>query len=377
MPWDNDALQKAQARNMSSSFAPLQNDTFLRALRRQPVAYTPVWLMRQAGRYLPEYRATRKQAGSFLGLAKNPSFATEVTLQPIDRYPLDAAILFSDILTVPDAMGLGLFFTEGEGPKFERPLRDEKAVLALPQADLHSLQYVFDAVTQIRKALNGRVPLIGFSGSPWTLACYMVEGGGSDDYRTVKTMMYQRPDLMHHILRTNATAVAAYLNAQIEAGAQAVMLFDSWGGALADGAYQEFSLAYMRDVIRQLKRSHEGSDIPCIVFTKGGGLWLEQIAASGADAVGLDWTVNLGEARAKVGYKVALQGNLDPVVLFANPDQIRAEVARLLNAFGQHQSDSGHVFNLGHGISQFTDPEAVSVLVDAVHELSRPLHTGT
>jgi len=362
---------------MSSSYAPLQNDTFLRALRRKPVEYTPVWLMRQAGRYLPEYRATRKQAGSFLGLAKNPSFATEVTLQPIDRYPLDAAILFSDILTVPDAMGLGLFFTEGEGPKFERPLRDEKAVLALPQADLHSLQYVFDAVTQIRKAINGRVPLIGFSGSPWTLACYMVEGGSSDDYRTVKTMMYQRPDLMHHILRTNATSVAAYLNAQIEAGAQAVMLFDSWGGALADGAYQEFSLAYMRDVIRQLKRQHDGVDIPCIVFTKGGGLWLEQIADSGADAVGLDWTVNLGEARAKVGYKVALQGNLDPVVLFANPDQIRAEVARSLESFGRHQSDSGHVFNLGHGISQFTDPEAVTVLVNAVHELSRPLHAGT
>jgi uroporphyrinogen decarboxylase len=359
---------------MSSKFAPLQNDTFLRALRRQPVDYTPVWLMRQAGRYLPEYRATRKLAGSFLGLAKNPDFATEVTLQPVDRYPLDAAILFSDILTVPDAMGLGLFFTDGEGPKFERPLRDEAAVMALQGPDLGSLQYVFDAVTQIRSELNGRVPLIGFSGSPWTLACYMVEGGGSDDYRTVKTMMYQRPDLMHHILRTNAAAVAAYLNAQIEAGAQAVMLFDSWGGALADGAYQEFSLAYMRDVVRQLKREHEGENIPCIVFTKGGGLWLEQIADIGADAVGLDWTVNLAEARARVGYKVALQGNLDPVVLFANAQQIRTEVSRLLNSFGMHQADSGHVFNLGHGISQFTDPEAVTVLVDAVHEMSRPLH---
>jgi uroporphyrinogen decarboxylase len=359
---------------MSSKFAPLQNDTFLRALRRQPVDYTPVWLMRQAGRYLPEYRATRKQAGSFLGLAKNPNFATEVTLQPVDRYPLDAAILFSDILTVPDAMGLGLFFSDGEGPKFERPLRDEAAVMALQAPDLSSLQYVFDAVTQIRTELNGRVPLIGFSGSPWTLACYMVEGSGSDDYRTVKTMMYQRPDLMHHILRTNAAAVAAYLNAQIEAGAQAVMLFDSWGGALADGAYQEFSLAYMRDVMRQLKRQHEGADIPCIVFTKGGGLWLEQIADIGADAVGLDWTVNLAEARARVGYKVALQGNLDPVVLFANPEQIRAEVAKLLTSFGRHQADSGHVFNLGHGISQFTDPEAVTVLVDAVHSMSRPLH---
>ncbi|HEX7640746.1 MAG TPA: uroporphyrinogen decarboxylase [Burkholderiaceae bacterium] len=358
------------------SFPPLQNDTFLRALRRQPVDYTPIWLMRQAGRYLPEYRATRKKAGSFLGLAKNPDFATEVTLQPIDRYPLDAAILFSDILTVPDAMGLGLYFTEGEGPKFERPLRDEAAVKALRAPDMGELQYVFDAVTQIRGALNGRVPLIGFSGSPWTLACYMVEGSGSDDYRTVKSMLYSRPDLMHHILRTNAQAVADYLNTQIEAGAQAVMIFDSWGGALADGAYQEFSLAYMREVVRKLKHQHEGVDIPCIVFTKGGGLWLEQIADIGADAVGLDWTVNLGEARAKVGYKVALQGNLDPVVLFAGHEQIRAEVGRLLQSFGRHQADSGHVFNLGHGISQHTDPEAVAVLVDAVHELSRPLHTG-
>jgi uroporphyrinogen decarboxylase len=359
---------------MSSKFAPLQNDTFLRALRRQPTDYTPVWLMRQAGRYLPEYKATRKQAGSFMGLAKNPDFATEVTLQPVDRYPLDAAILFSDILTVPDAMGLGLFFADGEGPKFERPLRDEQEVMALRAPDLGSLQYVFDAVTQIRTELNGRVPLIGFSGSPWTLACYMVEGGGSDDYRTVKTMLYRRPDLMHHILRTNATAVAAYLNAQIEAGAQAVMIFDSWGGALADGAYQEFSLAYMRDVVRQLKREHDGVDIPCIVFTKGGGLWLEQIADIGADAVGLDWTVNLAEARARVGHKVALQGNLDPAVLFADAAQIRAEVAKLLESFGLHQADSGHVFNLGHGISQFTAPEAVSVLVDAVHEMSKVMH---
>ena len=358
------------------SFPPLQNDTFLRALRRQPVDYTPIWLMRQAGRYLPEYRATRKVAGSFLGLAKNPDFATEVTLQPLDRYALDAAILFSDILTVPDAMGLGLYFTEGEGPKFERPLRDEAAVKALRAPDMGELKYVFDAVTQIRGALNGRVPLIGFSGSPWTLACYMVEGSGSDDYRTVKTMLYQRPDLMHHILATNAQAVADYLNTQIEAGAQAVMIFDSWGGALADGAYQEFSLAYMREVVKKLKHVHDGVDIPVIVFTKGGGLWLEQIADIGANAVGLDWTVNLGEARAKVGYKVALQGNLDPVVLFAGHDQIRAEVARLLQSFGRHQADSGHVFNLGHGISQHTDPEAVAVLVDAVHELSRPLHFG-
>jgi uroporphyrinogen decarboxylase len=356
---------------MPSTFAPLKNDTFLRALLRQPTDYTPLWLMRQAGRYLPEYCATRKRAGSFLGLAKNPDYATEVTLQPLDRYALDAAILFSDILTVPDAMGLGLYFADGEGPKFERPLRDEKAVLALRQPEPGSLQYVFDAVTQIRTTLDGRVPLIGFSGSPWTLACYMVEGGGSDDFRTVKTMLYNRPDLMHHILKTNAAAVATYLNAQIDAGAQAVMIFDTWGGALADGVYQQFSLHYMREVMRQLKREHDGARIPAIVFTKGGGLWLEQIADIGADAVGLDWTVNLRDARAKVGAKVALQGNLDPNVLFAGPDQIRAETIKVLNAFGAPQAGAGHVFNLGHGISQFTPPDAVSVLVNTVHEYSR------
>jgi uroporphyrinogen decarboxylase len=358
---------------MPHNFAPLKNDTFLRALLRQPTDYTPLWLMRQAGRYLPEYCATRKRAGSFLGLAKNPDYATEVTLQPLDRYALDAAILFSDILTVPDAMGLGLYFADGEGPKFERPLRDEKAVLALKAPEPGTLQYVFDAVTQIRTELNGRVPLIGFSGSPWTLACYMVEGGGSDDFRTVKTMLYDRPDLMRHILTTNAAAVAAYLNAQIDAGAQAVMIFDTWGGALADGAYQQFSLHYMHEVMRQLKREHEGVKIPAIVFTKGGGLWLEQIADIGADAVGLDWTVNLGAARARVGHKVALQGNLDPVVLFAGAEQIRAETTKVLQSFGAPQAGAGHVFNLGHGISQFTPPEAVSVLVDTVHEISRQL----
>jgi len=356
---------------MPSSFAPLKNDTFLRALMRQPTDYTPLWLMRQAGRYLPEYRATRKEAGSFMGLATNPDFATEVTLQPLERYPLDAAILFSDILTVPDAMGLGLSFAEGEGPRFARPLRDEQAVMALTAPDLGNLQYVFDAVTQIRRELQGRVPLIGFSGSPWTLACYMVEGGGSDDFRTVKSMLYDRPDLMHHILKTNAAAVAAYLNAQIEAGAQAVMIFDTWGGALADGVYQEFSLAYMRAVIAQLKREHDNVRIPCIVFTKGGGLWLEDIADSGADAVGLDWTVNLGRARAMVGHKVALQGNLDPNVLFAKPAQIRSEVERVLQSFGKPEAGVGHVFNLGHGISQFTPPESVTVLVEAVHDISR------
>jgi uroporphyrinogen decarboxylase len=360
---------------MSTNFAPLKNDTFLRALLRQPTDYTPLWLMRQAGRYLPEYRATRAQAGSFMGLATNPDYATEVTLQPLERYKLDAAILFSDILTVPDAMGLGLSFAEGEGPRFARPLRDEQAVRALRAPDLGSLQYVFDAVTQIRKTLDGRVPLIGFSGSPWTLACYMVEGRGSDDFRTVKSMLYDRPDLMHHILQINAAAVAAYLNAQIEAGAQAVMIFDTWGGALADGVYQAFSLAYMRQVISQLKREHNGERIPCIVFTKGGGLWLDEIADSGADAVGLDWTVNLGKARAQVGHKVALQGNLDPNVLFAKPEQIHAEVERVLQSFGKPEAGSGHVFNLGHGISQFTPPESVTALVEAVHSLSRRMRS--
>ena len=348
--------------------APLQNDSFLRACLRQPTDHTPVWLMRQAGRYLPEYRATRAKAGSFMGLATNPGYATEVTLQPLDRYALDAAILFSDILTVPDAMGLGLSFAEGEGPRFAHPLRDEEAVAKLEVPDMAKLRYVFDAVAAIRTALNGRVPLIGFSGSPWTLACYMVEGAGSDDYRLVKTMLYSRPDLMHRILAVNATAVAQYLNAQIEAGAQAVMIFDSWGGVLADGAFQAFSLAYTRQVLAQLKREHEGQRIPHIVFTKGGGLWLEEIAATGPDVVGLDWTMNLGAARARIGDRVALQGNIDPNVLFANPAQIRAEVTRTLESFG---APGGHIFNLGHGISQHTPPDHVSVLVDTVHEVSR------
>jgi uroporphyrinogen decarboxylase len=352
-------------------FAPLQNDTFLRALLRQPTDYTPVWLMRQAGRYLPEYRATRAKAGSFMGLAKNPDFATEVTLQPIDRYPLDAAILFSDILTVPDAMGLGLYFEDGEGPKFERTVRTEAEVDALRVPDMASLQYVFDAVTSIRTALNGRVPLIGFSGSPWTLACYMVEGGGSREFHTIKKMLYARPDLMHRILDTNAEAVAQYLNAQIDAGAQAVMIFDSWGGALADGAYQQFSLAYMEKVVAKLQREKDGVRIPAIVFTKGGGLWLDAMADIGADALGLDWTVNLGRARAQVGDRVALQGNLDPAILFAGPEQIRTEVEKALASYGTPSAGHGHVFNLGHGISQFTPPESVTAMVDAVHHFSR------
>ncbi|KAF0812552.1 Uroporphyrinogen decarboxylase [Andreprevotia sp. IGB-42] len=346
----------------------LKNDTFLRALLREPVEYTPVWLMRQAGRYLPEYRASRKAAGSFLDLCKSKEFATEVTLQPLDRFPLDAAILFSDILTVPDAMGLGLYFAEGEGPKFERPLRDEAAIKALSVPDMSELQYVFDAVSSIRNALDGRVPLIGFSGSPFTLACYMIEGGGSDTFSRVKTLMYDRPDLLHHILDVNARAVTAYLNAQIDAGAQAVQIFDTWGGALAFGKYQAFSLAYMQRIVAGLKREADGRRVPVIVFTKGGGLWLEQIADSGCDAVGLDWTVDLGDARRRVGNRVALQGNFDPNALFAQPAAIEAEVARLLSAYG---AGSGHVFNLGHGISQFTNPEHVTALVNAVHHFSR------
>ena len=389
-------------------FAPLHNDTFLRACLGQATEHTPVWLMRQAGRYLPEYCATRARAGSFMGLATNVDYATEVTLQPLARYPLDAAILFSDILTVPDAMGLGLSFQQGEGPRFERVVRDEAAVNALAVPDMDKLRYVFDAVTSIRKALNGRVPLIGFSGSPWTLACYMVEGGGSDDYRHVKTLMYARPDLMHRLLAVNADAVAQYLNAQIDAGAQAVMVFDSWGGVLADGAFQAFSLAYTTRVLAQLKRTGaDGAVVPRIVFTKGGGLWLPEMAALDCDVLGLDWTMNLGTARRIVQQAAAsvtpeiiavgagqtsanaskplhnrapkaLQGNIDPNVLFAPPEAIRAEVRRVLDSFGHPHTDrttpgSTHIFNLGHGISQHTPPEHVTHLVDEVHRHSRHL----
>ena len=350
----------------------LENDTFLRALLRQPTPYTPVWVMRQAGRYLPEYNATRARAGSFLALAKNPDLATEVTLQPLARYPLDAAILFSDILTIPDAMGLGLTFAAGEGPKFERPLRNEWEVRNLFVPDPHEhLRYVVDAVAQIRRALDGRVPLIGFSGSPYTLACYMVEGGGSDDFRLIKTMLYARPDLLHEILSVNARAVIAYLNAQIEAGAQAVMLFDTWGGSLSHAAYREFSLPYMQQVMSGLIREVDGVTVPRVVFTKGGGLWLEAIAGIGADAVGLDWTVDIGSARKRVGDSVALQGNADPSVLFGTDERIRAEVAAVLKAYG---NGPGHVFNLGHGISQHTDPQKLGVLIDAVHDLSPAYH---
>ena len=350
----------------------LKNDAFLRALLRQPTEYTPLWMMRQAGRFLPEYRETRKRAGSFLGLCKSPDFATEVTMQPLDRYPLDAAILFSDILTVPDAMGLGLYFSEGEGPKFERPLRDEASIMALRVPDIdRELRYVTDAVSQIRKTLDGRVPLIGFSGSPFTLSCYMVEGGGSDDYAKVKTLMYNEPKLMHHILEVTTKAVIAYLNAQIEAGAQAVMIFDSWGGVLSHSAYHEFSLAYMQRIVEGLIKEKDGVRIPNIVFTKGGGLWIEHIANTGCDAIGLDWTMDIGVARQKVGSRVALQGNLDPAVLFASPDAIRSEVEKVLSSYG---FGSGHVFNLGHGISQHTNPDNVAAMVAAVHELSRKYH---
>jgi uroporphyrinogen decarboxylase len=359
------------------------NHTFIKACLRQASDYTPVWLMRQAGRYLPEYCATRAKAGSFMGLATNVDYATEVTLQPLDRYALDAAILFSDILTVPDAMGLGLSFAQGEGPKFAKSVRNEADVASLAVPDMNKLRYVFDAVSSIRKALQERVPLIGFSGSPWTLACYMVEGAGSDDYRHVKTLMYSRPDLMHRVLEINADAVAQYLNAQIEAGAQAVMIFDSWGGVLADGAFQTFSLAYTARVLAQVKKEHDGVRIPSIVFTKGGGLWLSEMADLSCDVLGVDWTVNLGKARQLVGGQVggpgkALQGNLDPNVLFSPPDHIAREVRSVLDSFGKPHTDtrsSGptHIFNLGHGISQYTPPEHVHALVETVHQHSRSL----
>lgn len=355
------------------SFPTLKNDVFLRALMRQPVPYTPLWLMRQAGRYLPEYNQTRARAGSFLGLAQNPEYACEVTLQPLERFDLDAAILFSDILTVPHAMGLGLDFVAGEGPQFARPLRTEDDVARLQVPDMANLQYVFDAVSLIRKELDGKVPLIGFAGSPWTVACYMVEGQGSDDYRLIKGMLYSRPDLLHRILEINAQATTQYLNAQIKAGAQAVMLFDSWGGVLADGLFQQFSLAYTRKVVDGLVREQNGERVPVIVFTKGGGLWLEDIAGCGCDAMGVDWTVNLAKARQRVEDKVALQGNLDPMALFGTEAAIRTEARRVIDDFGP-VGLGGHVFNLGHGISRFTPPEAVATLVDEVHTYSRSNH---
>lgn len=330
--------------------------------------------MRQAGRYLPEYCATRARMGSFMALAQNPEAACEVTLQPVDRYGLDAAILFSDILTVPDAMGLGLSFVAGEGPVFAKPVNDEEAVNALYVPDPEvELKYVMDAVRTIRRELNNRVPLIGFTGSPFTLACYMVEGGSSKDFSTIKKMMYARPDLLHRILDVNARAVTAYLNAQIAAGAQAVQIFDTWGGALADGCFQEFSLRYIKQIIDGLTKVSEGEKVPVICFTKGGGLWLEEMSTIGADCIGVDWTVNLAAARRRTGDAVSLQGNMDPLVLFAGEEAIRREARKVMDSFG-NVGKGGHVFNLGHGISQHTDPEAVAILVDEVHNYSRSKH---
>jgi uroporphyrinogen decarboxylase len=350
---------------------PLQNDTLIRALLREPVPYTPVWIMRQAGRYLPEYNATRARAGSFLALAKSPGLATEVTLQPLARFRLDAAIVFSDILTIPDAMGLGLGFAEGEGPYFERPLRGEREIRALVEPDLGKLRYVFDTVAQARRALAGRVPLIGFAGSPFTLACYMIEGRGSRDFAAVRALMRDRPELMHRILEINSRAVGACLDAQIEAGAQVVMIFDTWGGLLSGSDFSEFSLDYMRRALAGVRREHEGARVPSILFTKGAGAFLEAIAGAGCDAIGLDWTVDLGAARHRVGDRVALQGNLDPDVLLAGPEAARRGAASVLAAYGR---GTGHVFNLGHGVSRHTPPESVAALVDAVHELSQSYH---
>jgi uroporphyrinogen decarboxylase len=350
----------------------LDNDRYLRALLREPVDRTPIWIMRQAGRYLPEYRATRARAGSFMQLCTTPELACEVTLQPLARFPLDAAILFSDILTVPDAMGLGLYFAEGEGPRFERPVREARDIERLAVVDPEdSLHYVTDAVRLIRRELRGRVPLIGFAGSPWTLATYMVEGGGSKEFALIKGMLYDRPELLHQLLAVLADSVAAYLNAQIAAGAQAVMIFDTWGGALTPQGYREFSLAYMERIVAQLSREAEGRRVPVTLFTKGGGAWLEAMADTGCDALGLDWTIGIDEARRRVGDRVALQGNLDPAVLYADPQRIRAAAGTVLEAYGP---GSGHVFNLGHGIHQHIDPEHVAALVASVHELSAPYH---
>jgi uroporphyrinogen decarboxylase len=350
----------------------LKNDRFLRALLRQPVDVTPVWMMRQAGRYLPEYRAARTKAGDFMALCTNPELACEVTLQPLRRFALDAAILFSDILTIPDAMGLGLYFESGEGPRFRKTVRNAADVAALPIPDPEQdLGYVMNAVRTIRHELNGSVPLIGFSGSPWTLATYMVEGGSSKDFRYAKALAFEQPQVMHALLDKLAQSVTSYLNGQIEAGAQAVQIFDTWGGALSHAAYLEFSLPYMQKIIGGLIREREGRRVPVIVFTKNGGPWLEQIAAVGADAVGLDWTVDIGAVRQRIGASVALQGNMDPVMLYAGPARIRGEVEKILASFG---AGNGHVFNLGHGITPEVDPEHARIFIDAVHELSAQYH---
>lgn len=350
----------------------LKNDRFLRALMRQPVDMTPVWMMRQAGRYLPEYRESRGKAGDFMALCTNPELACEVTLQPLERYPLDAAILFSDILTIPDAMGLGLYFETGEGPRFRKPVRTEADINGLSVIDPEQdLPYVINAVSTIRRELNGRVPLIGFSGSPWTLATYMVEGGSSRDFARCKTMAYNQPELMHQLLDTLAKSVIVYLNAQIKAGAQAVQIFDTWGGALSHSAYREFSLQYMNQIVDGLIREHEGRQVPVILFTKGGGQWLDDIANSGCHALGIDWTTHIGNARQQVGDRVALQGNMDPAILRASPQRIRQEVATILEQFG---SGEGHIFNLGHGITPDINPDHAGAFIDAVHELSATYH---
>ena len=346
----------------------LKNDRFLRALMRQPVDRTPIWIMRQAGRYLPEYRATRSQAGDFMSLCKNTELACEVTMQPLERFELDAAILFSDILTIPDAMGLGLYFAEGEGPKFRKPVRTEKDIEQLEVINTASdLTYVTDAVSTIRRELNGRVPLIGFSGSPWTLATYMIEGQSSRDFARAKTMLYTQPELLHQLLDKLALSVIDYLNAQIASGAQAVQIFDTWGGVLIHAAYQEFFLAYMQKIVAGLNTESEGRKVPVILFTKGGGQWLSSMADTGCDCLGLDWSTNIGVARQTVGDRVALQGNMDPSVLRGSDQSIRAEVGTILNSFGQ---GPGHVFNLGHGITPDINPQKVKVLVDAVQSQS-------
>ena len=353
---------------MTSFPSPLKNDRLLRALLRQPVDMTPIWIMRQAGRYLPEYRTSRARAGDFMSLCRNPELACEVTLQPLQRYDLDAAILFSDILTIPDAMGLGLYFVSGEGPKFKKFIRTAADVNNLPVPNAASdLDYVMQAVKTIRHELNGQVPLIGFSGSPWTLATYMVEGGASKDFRHVKGMMYKTPEVMHELLAKLAQAVTDYLNQQILSGAQVVQIFDSWGGVLSGACYREFSLAYMQKIVNGLIRQHHGCPVPVILFTKNGGQWLELMADTGVDALGLDWMTDIKSARKRLGHRLALQGNMDPCVLYGDTARIRAEVAAILDDFGAH---SGHVFNLGHGIQQFVEPDKVKVLVDAVHELS-------
>jgi len=350
----------------------LKNDRLLRALLRQPVDVTPVWVMRQAGRYLPEYRAVREKAGDFMTLCTTPELACEVTLQPLRRFPLDAAILFSDILTIPDAMGLGLSFTEGGGPRFQKTVRSASDVAALHVPDPETdLKYVMDAVRLIRRELNGEVPLIGFAGSPWTLATYMVEGSGSKEFAGIKCMMFDQPRLLHQVLDVLARSVTTYLNAQIAAGAQAVMVFDTWGGVLTPRDYREFSLGYMERIVQGLMREHDGRRVPVILFTKNGGQWLEEMAATGCDALGIDWTTDLKDARARVGHKVALQGNMDPSILYASPERIREEVGTILASYGK---GDGLVFNLGHGVHQHIDPDRVRVFVDTVHEQSRPYH---